>query len=343
MKPRTWLTLITLALLALVVALGWDEITRAWALLGKVNLWILALMLPVQILSYFASGEVMFTYLRSKGEMKTASRWQMARLSLELNFVNHILPSGITASFAYLGWVLSRRGVSAGRATIAQIIRHALTFVAYVLILVLSVVILAFSHQTNGTIIGTSAALIVVIIASLALVIYVTSSQKRLVASAGWVTNTVNAVVSALTFGKKRRILESEAVEGFFSEIHQDYCEIRNEKTLLLRPFLWAVALNCLDVMLLCIAFAALGFSVNPAIMVIAFGLSSVVSIASVAPGGAGVYETAMIVFLASAGVPADTAITGTLLARVVLFLGTIIFGYLFYQLTINKYGKAPI
>jgi uncharacterized protein (TIRG00374 family) len=333
----------TLALLALVVALGWGEITRAWALVGKVNLWILALMIPVQILSYFSSGEVMFTYLRSKGEMKTASRWQMTRLALELNFVNHILPSGITASFTYLGWVLNRYGVSAGRATIAQIIRYALTFIGYVFVLMISVAVLALGHQTNQTIIDTSATLATLIVALVALVIYVMGNRKRLAACAGWITRTINAVVSALTFGKKRQLLELETVNAFFDEIHQDYSEIREDKGLLIRPFLWAVVLNCLDVALLCIAFAALGFAVNPAIMVIAFGLSSVVSVVSVTPGGAGVYEAAMIVFLASAGVPADTAITGTLLARVVLFVGTILFGYLFYQLTINQYGKAPV
>jgi hypothetical protein len=38
--------------------------------------------------------------------------------------------------------------------------------------------------------------------------------------------------------------------------------------------------------------------------------------------------------------VPPDVAIAGTLLARVTLVLGTIIFGYVFYQLTVLKYGK---
>jgi hypothetical protein len=49
-----------------------------------------------------------------------------------------------------------------------------------------------------------------------------------------------------------------------------------------------------------------------------------------------------MITFLASSGVPAEIAIAGTLLARVALLSGTVLFGYIFYQLTINKYGKAP-
>ena len=49
-----------------------------------------------------------------------------------------------------------------------------------------------------------------------------------------------------------------------------------------------------------------------------------------------------MVAFLTSAGVPPTTAIAGTLLARVVLMLLTIAFGYVFYQFTLVKYGKAP-
>jgi hypothetical protein len=48
-----------------------------------------------------------------------------------------------------------------------------------------------------------------------------------------------------------------------------------------------------------------------------------------------------MIAFLASTGIPTEVAIAGTLLARVLLMLGTILFGYVFYQLTILKYGKS--
>lgn len=343
MKARSWITLVTLLLLALVIALGWGEITRAWKLLGRVDLWILALMVPVQILSYHTTGDVIFTYLRSKGCLKTAPWWLTPRVALELNFVHHIMPSAGVAGFSYLGWVLNRYGVSAGRATMAQIVQLALTFISYTFILMLSLVVLVFDRAVNRTIIVTSATLVIIIVASVALLLYATSNRKRLVALAGWVTRTVNTVVSALTRHKKVEVLKLGTVEGFFNELHQDYCEIRDDRGLLVRPFLVSIVVNCLDISLLLIAFKALGFWVNPAVLVIAFGLSSILGIFSATPGGTGVYETAMIVFLAAAGVPTDAAIAGTLLARVTLLLGTILFGYLFYQLTINRYGRTSV
>ena len=91
---RGWLTIITLALLAIVIYFAWPEIVKAWNLTGKINLWILALLIPIQLFSYYATGGMIFSYLRSKGDLKEVSHLRMTRIALELNFVNHVLPSG---------------------------------------------------------------------------------------------------------------------------------------------------------------------------------------------------------------------------------------------------------
>lgn len=340
MKFKSWVSLITFVLLALLIYFGWGQITKAWGLLGSVNILIWLLLIPVQLLSYFTTGEMMFSYLRSKGNIQKVSRWKMTRIALELNFVNHILPSGGAAGFSYLGWVLHRYGVSAGRATIAQIIRFVLTFISFVTIVIISVLILTFDHKINKTIAMVSAALIVVTLIAIFVLINVLNNHKRLIIFSGWLTRTVNGVARFFTRNKKKIILDIVHVEKFFTEIHTDYIEIMKDKKVLLRPFLWAVSSNILDVSLIWITFYALGDVVNPAMLFIAFGVSSILSIFAATPGGAGVYETIMITFLASSGVSADVAIAGTLLARATLLAGTVIFGYVFYQMTINKYGK---
>jgi len=342
MSFRYWVTVITFILLSLVMFFGRHEIIRAWGLLGGVNLWILALLIPIQLISYYATAGIIFSYLRSKGNLQKTSHWQMTRMALELNFVHHILPSGGMAGFSYLGWVLHRHGVSASRSTMAQIIRFVLAFIGFVSILVIAAIVLTLDHKINKIIVIISAAFVVAAVVGTILAIYIIGSHKRLIKLSGWITHTVNVIVSKLTRGKKHQILKLRTVEDFFSELHQDYLEIRRDKRILIRPFLWALLTNVLDVSLIWIAFLALGTWVSPAILFIAFGLSSVAGVISAIPGGAGVYEAVMIAFLASAGVPADDAIAGTLLARVTLVIGTILFGYLFYQLTINKYGKAP-
>lgn len=342
MSFRSWVTIITLILLGAVVYFGRHEIYQAWLLLEKVDLWVLLLLVPVQFFSYYAIGSIIFSYLRSKGNLRETSHWAMTRMALELNFVNHIIPSGGAAGFSYLGWVLGRHGVSAGRATMAQLVRFSISFFAFLVLLAVAVIILVLDHRISSVIVMISVGLTLVAIIAAILLLVVIGNNRRLKKFSGWLTRFVNNFVSKISRGKKKDVLKLEVIEGFFEELHQDYLSLRHEKRILVKPFLWAIAMNVADVALIAISFMALGYVVNPAILFVAFGISSVASIVSVTPGGAGIYEAIMIAFLASAGVPADVAIAGTLLTRVTLLLGTILFGYFFYQLTIVKYGKRP-
>lgn len=342
MSFRTWVSIITIVLLGAVIIFGWPEIVEAWNLLGRVDLWILALMLPVQIFSYYATGGMIFSYLRSKGNLKDTSHWEMTRMALELNFVNHILPSGGAAGFSYLGWVLGRHGVKAGRATMAQIIRFFLTFVSFVMLLVIAVIIVAADEGVSRFVLLISSGLVASAIFGSLFLLYIIGNRARLHNFAGFLTRTSNHVMMKLSRGKKKEAVKLKAVEDFFSDLHQDFEEIKAEKKLLLKPFIWSIFANIADVALLFIAFWALGVIINPAMLLIGFGIASIVSAISITPGGAGVYEAIMIAFLASAGVEPHLAIAGTLLARVLLMLGTIVFGYVFYQLTIVRYGKSP-
>lgn len=343
MSFRTWVTFITLILLGLVVYFGRHEIFKAFQLLGSVNLWILLLIIPIQLFSYYATGGMIFSYLRSKGNLKDTTHWEMTRMALELNFVNHIIPSGGAAGFSYLGWVLGRHGVSAGRATMAQIVRFIMGFSAFIAILFVAVIVLALDHKVNSVVVAISVGLTVAAVLLIVLSIFLIGSKKRLDSFSHWLTNLVNKVVKFFTAGRRQNVLSADKLQPFFYELHEDFLQIKADKRILIRPFFWGVMMNVLDVALLAVAFMSLGFWVSPATLFVAFGVSSIASVFSVTPGGAGVYEAIMVAFLASAGVPADVAIAGTLLARVSLLLGTIVFGYFFYQLTIVRYGKNPI
>jgi len=342
LKFRSWLTIITLVLLTVVVIAAWPEIKEAWGLLGQVNLWILLLLLPIQLTSYYATGGMIFSYLRAKGNVKDMGRWSMARLALELNFVNHILPSGGAAGFSYLAWVLSRHKVSASRSTMAQIVRFALTFISFVLLLIVAMIILIFNHQIDRTIVIVGCSLIVVAIGATLLGIWLIKDLTRMRKFSAWLTRISNKFINWITRGKKKDIVKGEVLLEFFDGLHDDFLAIRRDRKILFIPFIWAIVANILDVALIWVSFWALGYPVDPALLFVAFGIASIAGAVSVTPGGAGVYEAVMVAFLAASNVPAEIAIAGTLLARVTLLSGTILFGYIFYQLTILKYGKQP-
>lgn len=337
---RGWLTIITLVLLAIVIIAAWPEIQEAWALLGQVDLRILALLIPVQFLSYYATGGMIFSYLRAKGELKDMSHWSMTRLALELNFVNHILPSGGAAGFSYLAWVLSRHKVSVARSTMSQLIRFVLTFLSFVVLLLIAMALLTLNHHIDRTTIVIGALLFVAAVGATWFSIWLVNNQKRMRTFSGWVTRTGNAVVGFFTRGRRKDVIKADIVLHFFDGIHDDYQAIRKDRKILIVPFLWATFANIMDVTLIWISFWALGYALDPALLFVAFGVASIAGALSVTPGGAGVYEAVMVAFLAASGVTPEVAIAGTLLARVTLLSGTILFGYVFYQLTVIKYGK---
>lgn len=339
---RGWLTIITLVLLTIVVIAAWPEIQEAWGLLGQVDVWILLLLIPVQLASYYATGGMIFSYLRAKGNIKDMGHWSMTRLALELNFVNHILPSGGAAGFSYLAWVLSRHKVSASRSTMAQIIRFTLTFISFVLLLGVAMIVLTFNHQIDRTIVAVGSGLIVVAVGATLLGIWLIKDLTRMRKFSAWLTQLSNRFINWITRGKKKDLVKGAVLLEFFDGLHDDYLAIRRERKILIIPFIWAIIANLLDVALIWISFWALGYPVDAAILFVGFGIASIAGAVSVTPGGAGVYEAVMVTFLAASGVPAEIAIAGTLLARVTLLSGTILFGYIFYQLTVLKYGKQP-
>lgn len=340
---RGWLSVITVVILGVVVWIAWPEIVKAFAYLGQVNLLILSLLIPVQFISYFVTGQVLFSYLRRRGELSGVGPLTAARMALEFNFVNHILPSGGAAGMSYTGWKLSHYGVKASRSTVAQLVRFALTFICFAALLVIAVIVLLVQGGVGTATIVASLLVGAALVAVVVLGIVLMSSPTRMHRFSQGLTRVVNAVVRAATLGRRPQVLDPGVLERFFAEMHTDYELLRADPRALVRPLLWALLVNVVDVTLFFVAFLSLGYVVNPALLFIAYGVSTIMSLVVVTPNGAGAYEAVMITYLSAAGVGADVAIAGTLLARVILLAGTILFGYVFYQLTISRHGRAPI
>ena len=122
--------------------------------------------------------------------------------------------------------------------------------------------------------------------------------------------------------------------------MQDDFQDLSNHPKLLIKPMIWGAVYTVFDVAMFAVAFLSLGVFVNPAILMVGYGVAGLAAIVVFTPGGTGVYETIMIIFLSMAGTPPDLAIAGIILTRAILLTGTIIFGYIFYQHALIKYGK---
>jgi uncharacterized protein (TIRG00374 family) len=334
------LSIVTILLIIVILYFARHELLHAWELLGRVNIWILLLLIPLQVLAYFASGEMIFSYLRAKKSIDEVKPFELARMSLEMNFVNHVLPSGGVSGVSYMTWRLGKYGVPPSRAAMAQVVKFAVGFVAFIALLAVSVLAVTIDGNINRWIILVSSVMVSAMLIIITLGAYLLNSKTRTEHFADWVTRTTNMFVRRATFGRKRVLVKPENVAHFFSEIHTDYLALKHDKAILLKPFLWGLLYTTADALLFWVTFWALGTPVNPAPILIAYGVASMASFFVVTPGGAGAFEAIMVAFLAVAGLSQGVVIAGIVLARVILLLGTILFGYLFYQQAILKYGR---
>lgn len=340
MSFRSWLSVVTFILIAVIIFFSRSELAHAWSLLGQVNIWVLLLLIPGQILVYYAGGEMIFSYLRAKNSIEHVSAGDLVRMSLEMNFVNHVLPSGGVSGISYMTWRLGKYGVGAGRATMSQVVRYVVGSVALIALIAISVLIVTIDGNISRWIILLSSMLVSAMLAAIVGCVYLISSPSRIAKFSGWMVDAVNRVVRKATFGRRRVVLSKRPVECFFDEIHKDYLALKEEKGILVKPFLWALVFTAADVSLFLITFWALGSPVNPAPVLIAYSLAAGAGFFVATPGGAGVYEALMVGFLALAGLGQGVAIAGIVLTRVILLIGTIVFGYVFYQIALVKYGK---
>lgn len=340
MSFKGWLSAITFVFIAVILFFARHDLEHAWRLLEQVNLWILALLIPLLLLGYFAGGQIIFSYLRAKNKLGKISPWMLIKLSLELNFVNHVLPSGGVSGFSYMNWRLGKFGVQPGRAAMAQVVRYAVGFMAYIVLLAISVVVVTLDNGVNRWVILMSSGLVSVMVGAIFGGIYLVGSRKRMERFAKFAARLVNKIVRRLTLGRKHSVVSSAKLQLALLEMHDDYIELRRDQSVLKRPFWWSMVFTIADVSVFLVTFWALGHPVNPAPIFIAYGVATTAGMLVITPGGAGVYEAIMVFFLTIAGLPQGLALAGILLTRVILLLSTIGFGYVFYQRALGEYGS---
>lgn len=339
---RGWISIVTALLIVALIYASRNQLAHAWNLLSGVNIGILVLVMIITAASLLVSGEMLFSYLRQKNLVKEVNAWHMMRISLELNFVNHILPSGGVSGVSYLNWRLSKLGVSTGKSTMAQAVRYVAGFAATTTLLAISVLMVTIDGNVNRWIILMSTFLVFCMVSVTTLGIYLIRSPTRMSRFALWIEKWVNRVVRKVTSGRVHSIVKIEQLQEFMNDMHEDYLELNRDRRMLIKPYLWGLLFTVLDILIFEVTFLALGAYVNPAAILIGYSIATIAGFAIVTPGGTGAYETVMVMVLATAGVRDGQAIAGVILSRVIILLVTIVCGYVFYQLTIMKYGKRP-
>ena len=337
-KKSHWkliLNVVTVLLLALLVYGSRDQLGQTLHNLRHVNGWILLLLIPIEALNYHAQARLyqrLFTLVGTKFEY-----WYLFRTSLELNFVNHVFPSGGAAGISYFG-VTVRKGdeVSGGKATLVHVIKLALTFISLEVIIAFGLLCLAIGNRVNGLLLLVTAVLSTVVLLVTAAVPYIIGSKARINSLLTNSTALINKVIHVVRPNSPETINMHSAKKAF-DEFHNNYLQLKGRWHELRVPFMYALLANITEVAALYVVYLAFGKYVNVGAVIIAYAVANFAGLVSVLPGGVGIYEALMTAVMASAGVAPGVSLPVTVMYRVVNTAVQVPPGYFLYQRSLRR------
>lgn len=333
---KFWINFVTITALVVLVVISRKQVIEAFQKLGDLNAFALLLIIPLQILNYYAVARLYQDYFKSQGHSLGIK--QLYSISLELNFVNHVFPSGGVSGFSYLNMRLKQSNISAAKSALAQLLRFALTFISFILLLFFGMLVLAFRRHTNPLtiLIGLSMAFFTVI--GLMVAGFVISDERRIKSFSSFLPKVINRIANLLR-RHKREVISVNKVERSMTELHADYVVISKDWKVLLKPFWWAMMVNVTDITTIYAVFTAFGYWINPGALILAYGVANFAGLIAVLPGGIGVYEGLMAATLTSAGIGKALALSATVVYRVLNMLLFLPIGYFLYQRVLKRTG----
>lgn len=327
-----------IALVGLAYALR-DQLAATIANLGKVNAWALLLIIPVEALNYHSQAKLYQDLFKIVGN-KLPYKF-LFRTSLELNFVNHVFPSGGVTGISYFG-LRMRQGdhLTGGKATLVHVMKLALTFVSFELVLIFGLVALAVMGKASNMTILVAATLSTLLLVGTVAFAYIVGSRQRIKSFFTGVTKALNWLIHIIR-PKHPETINVDRARDVFEDFHVNYQEIKKDYKQLKRPFWYALLTNVTEVMAIYVVYIAFGELVNIGAVIIAYAVANFAGLVSVLPGGVGIYEALMTAVLVSAGVPAGVSLPVTIMYRVINTVIQIPPGYYFYQKALHE-GKPP-
>lgn len=337
MKFKLWLNIITFAAIILVVFFAWDDIILAFHQMINMNIWILLLIVPAQFFSFYTMSRVYSNFFKSTG-VKISDK-QLFGPMMELNFVNHVFPSGGASGFSYLTLRLKPYDISTAKSTLAQLARFVFTFIAYVILMLISLFLLALQGNVSPMAILAVASMTFTAAFLTIVILFVVGKEARINSFTSTAAIWINKIIHIFRKNNPETI-SLKKVRHVFLELHEDFLLVK-KNWLAMRPvFIW-VFINCLvEMLMLYLAFVAAGSWVNPGAVLIAMVIANLAGLIAILPGGIGLYEPLLAAVLISGGIPGALALSATLVYRVITLITSMAAGYLLYQKTISRHGS---
>lgn len=331
---RFYLTIFTFAALGILIYSLRHQIADAIKELGEINAAALLFIIPLKIINFDAYARLYKDFFATLGNK--VSHWSMYKLSVELSFVNYILPSGGVSGISYFTIRARSEGVGAAKATLAQIAKIFLLFVSFQPLLVLGVFILALKDHASSLVLVIATSLITLLIVGTLLSIYVIESRQRINRFLTAITKLLNKTIN-LVRRQTAETINIGRAQSVFKELHDNYQVFKSNLGALRKPFLYTMVANVTEIAALYVVYIAFGEYVNIGAVILAYAVANFAGLISVLPAGIGVYEGLMTAVLVASGIPAGLSISVTIMFRIVTMFIQLPPGYFFYQKAVRQ------
>ena len=330
--------LTVLALIVLIFAVR-HQLYTTLRNFSKVNVWVLLLLIPVEWLNYHAQAKLYGGLFEAVGN-KLKYRF-LFETSLELNFINSVFPSGGVSGISYFGMRMrsDREKITGGRATLVQLMKLALLFLSFELLLFFGLLFLAIAGGVNNFVILVAGMLSTLLLVGTFAFVMIIGHEQRIQATFTFLTTALNKLIQ-LVLPSRPEAINMERARSAIEELHQNYKLIESRWRELKSAFWWAFIANLAEVGAVYVVYVAFEHWVNPGSVILAYSIANFAGMVSVLPGGVGIYEALMTGVLVATGVPAALSLPVTVMYRMLNMLIQLPPGYYFYHRTLHGNGK---
>ncbi len=336
---RQILTWITVAFLVIMVIALRRQTLDTISNLREVNIFFVFLVAPLEALNHYSDAKVYQHLFRILGDrFRTKS---MYRLSLELNFVNTVFPSGGVSGFSYISVRMRDEDISGAKSSLVQMMRFVLLFISFQILLFLGLLLLAVGGKANDVALLVAGSLATLVLVLTALITFIIGSKQRIRSFFTFITRAINKLIHIVRPNKPETI-NIQRAQDMVAELHEHYMHIRRNLDVLRKPLLFALLGNLTEVCAVYVVYIAFGHWVNPGAIILAYAIANFAGLLSVLPGGVGVYEALMTAVLAAGGIPASVSLPVTIMYRVVNMAVQLPPGYILYHRALNADPIAP-
>ncbi|HET7529276.1 MAG TPA: lysylphosphatidylglycerol synthase transmembrane domain-containing protein, partial [Candidatus Saccharimonadales bacterium] len=265
----------------------------------------------------------------------------MYRLNLELNFVNHILPSGGISGISYFTVRMRAYGVSGPKSTLSQLMKLLLLYASFQPLLIIGVFLLALRGHVNNLVMVVASSLITLLVVGTIGFIYMIESRSRINSFLTFITRLLNKLIG-LVRRKNPETINIKGAQTAFNELHDNYRLMKENWRDLKMPFLYMMIANATEIAAVYVVYIAFGRLVNVGAVILAYAVANFAGLVSVLPAGIGIYEGLMTAVLVATGIPAGLSIPVTIMYRVINMAIQLAPGYYLYQKALRAGLNKP-